>query len=363
MGSINRPNVIINLGRNTELELVLEPSVGLRETLTVTAAAPTIDVNTASVGANLDQRAIETLPTGRNYSSIVQVNFEFIREVEVKTGGYEAEYGRSTGGIINVITKSGGNQLTGDVFGYYDNDSLQSDADTVVSTAGTTEGFTRRDFGLDFGGDLLRDRLWFFGAFDQVRNSISSSLPEGPAVGDVVASNSRCNLGSGKLTWNFGPAQSLVATFMQDPRVDTGAINDSDRTLNGEPSTYLGRKDYAPRLGFTWHPSGGAHRAKLYGSYGRFYEEIPMDLVIRSFSYERQPRTGQPELREAGAAHGADERTGRGEDQLLNGRAGVPPAGGVTSRGAAFPPGETPGGWRTGRPLSYWLPALLWAGM
>ena len=122
-------------------------------------------------------RAIQTLPTGRNYASVVQIapgvvqsdadpegdsitvygssgaenaffvdgvnttgveygfqgkelNFEFIQAVDVKTGGYEAEFGRSTGGIINVITKSGGNEFHGDVFGYYDADSLQSDAET-----------------------------------------------------------------------------------------------------------------------------------------------------------------------------------------------------------------------------------------
>jgi len=48
-------------------------------------------------------------------------------------------------------------------------------------------------------------------------------------------------------------------------------------------------KDYAPRLGFVWTPSGGP-TDKVYASFGRYYEQIPMDLVIRSFSYERQPR-------------------------------------------------------------------------
>jgi hypothetical protein len=48
-------------------------------------------------------------------------------------------------------------------------------------------------------------------------------------------------------------------------------------------------KDYAPRLGFIFDPSGN-HTARVFGSYGRYYEELPMDLVIRSFSYERQPR-------------------------------------------------------------------------
>jgi hypothetical protein len=49
------------------------------------------------------------------------------------------------------------------------------------------------------------------------------------------------------------------------------------------------KKDYAPRLGFTFDPNGDS-KSKVYGSFGQFYEEIPMDLVIRSYSYERQPR-------------------------------------------------------------------------
>lgn len=294
---VTYPNVTINLGRNTEIELKLSPALGkLAESLTVTAAAPTVDTSTTAVGSNLEERAIETLPTGRNYSSIVQVvpgvssdanplnssqstitvygssgaenafyidgvnttnveygfqgkelNFEFIREVDVKTGGYEAEYGRATGGIINVITKSGGNELRGDVFGYYDNDTLQENAKEIASPAGRLRGFTRKDFGADLGGFFVRDTLWFFAAFDQVRNGIESELPSGPNEGQGVSSNSRRNLGSAKLTWNLAPAQSIVATFMQDPRADTGAINDSDHTLNGEASTYLGRQDFGGR--------------------------------------------------------------------------------------------------------------------
>ena len=48
------------------------------------------------------------------------INNEFIQEVEVKTGGYQPEYGRALGGVINVITKSGGNAFHGDGFVYYD---------------------------------------------------------------------------------------------------------------------------------------------------------------------------------------------------------------------------------------------------
>jgi hypothetical protein len=205
-----RQNITVNLDRLTTLNVLLHPT--LSEQVNVVGEAP-VDTTSTTLGTNLNTRAIETLPTGRNYSSIVQVvpgtstdtnpensqqatvtvygsagnenqfiidgvnttgveygfqgkelNFEFIKEVEVKAGGYEAEYGRSTGGIINVITKSGGNNFSGDVFGYLDNDSLQADADPVVSTAGTVAGFTKQDYGADLGGFIVKDKLWFFGA-------------------------------------------------------------------------------------------------------------------------------------------------------------------------------------------------------
>lgn len=290
-----RKDVRVSLGKDTTLDAVLRPAAMSAE-VTVVASAPVLDTTSTSVGTNLDTRAIETLPTGRNYASIVQVapgvstdanpsnpgqssitvygssgaensfyidgvnttnleygfqgkelNFEFIQEVDVKTGGYEAEYGRSTGGIINVITKSGGNELTGDVFGYYDSDSLQSNAKDVVSTGGTIDGYTRKDIGVDVGGYILKDRLWFFGAYDAVTNSLDSVLPAGPRAGNIETSDSDRDLASAKLTYNLAASHSLVFSFLQDPRVDTGAINDANHTLNGDESTYLGRQDFGGR--------------------------------------------------------------------------------------------------------------------
>ncbi len=295
----NREQVAVGLDRDTVLNPVLRPAMA--EEITVTGEVPVVDTTATALGANLDQRTIESLPTGRNYSSVVQIapgvssdahpentsqgsitvygstgaenvfyvdgvnttgveygfqgkelNFEFIQAIDVKTGGYEAELGRSTGGIINVITKSGGNELHGDVFGYYDADDLQSSADPVVSTGGTTAGFTREDYGLDLGGYFVKDKLWFFAAYDRVSNSLDSSLPAGPLEGQIVTSESDRDLAAFKLTWLLTSNHSLVGTFFQDPRDDTGAINDAQHTLNGEPSTYegvrsFGGKDYALR--------------------------------------------------------------------------------------------------------------------
>lgn len=294
-----KTGISVGLDKDTTLNPVLRPAVS--EEITVTSAVPVIDATSTTLGTNLDSRTIENLPTGRNYSSVVQItpgvssdanpentsqssitvygstgaenvfyidgvnttgteygfqgkelNFEFIQAIDVKTGGYEAEFGRSTGGVINVITKSGGNDFHGDVFAYSDSDSLQSSADEVVSTGGTVEGFTREDYGVDVGGYLIKDRLWFFAAYDRVSHTTESALPAGPLAGQVVESESERDLGAAKLTYKLTESQSLVGSFFQDPRDDTGAINDAQHALNGDPLTYeglrsFGGKDYALR--------------------------------------------------------------------------------------------------------------------
>jgi outer membrane receptor for ferrienterochelin and colicin len=311
--------VAVGLGKDTTLNAGLH--VAATAEMTVTSEAAAIDMTSTALGTNLDNRAVTTLPTGRNYSSLAQVvpgvssdanpsntdqssitvygssgaensfyidgvnttgaeygfqgkelNFEFIQAVDVKTGGYEAEYGRSTGGVVNVITKSGGNAFHGDVFGYYDSNSLQRPADAVVSTT-TSAGFTRKDFGLDLGGFILKDRLWFFGAYDRVDNTQDNTLPEGPRQGQVAQSESKRDLASGKLTFRITQSHSLVGTFFQDPRDDTGAINDANHSLNGDPLTYDGLKsfggtDFALRyeglLGAKWllTVQGARHKEK-----------------------------------------------------------------------------------------------------
>jgi len=286
-GKQNLTGVAVGLDNETTLNATLRLAVEAE--VTVSGDAPVIDPTSASIGHNLDQRQVETLPTGRNYSAVAQtvpgvssdansensgqstisiygsagnenvfyidgvnttgseygfqgkeLNYEFIQAVDVKTGGYEAEYGRSTGGIINVVTKSGGNEFHGDVFGYFDNDSLQRTADATVSTGGTITGYTRKDFGIDLGGYFIKDRLWFFGAFDKVKNSAHSALPAGPLAGQEVESKSDRDLAAAKLTFKATPSHSLIGTFFQDPRDDTGAISDAQHSLDGDPLTYDG---------------------------------------------------------------------------------------------------------------------------
>src|SRR4029453_11973842 len=66
------------------------------------------------------------------------INNEFVQEVEVKTGGYQAEYGRALGGVINVIQKPGGNEFHGDGFVYYDSTGTAAEKEFKPGDSGIT---------------------------------------------------------------------------------------------------------------------------------------------------------------------------------------------------------------------------------
>ncbi len=170
------------------------------------------------------------------------INNEFIQEVEVKTGGYQAEYGRALGGVINVITKSGGNNFHGEGFVYYDSDALQAERTFEPGVDSDLTGmriasYTRADYGVDLGGFLVKDRLWFFGAYDRVTNPaqisryVSSELV--PDTLEFPVGNTD-NLYSGKLTWNLAAGTTLVGSVFADPTTNDGA-NLSDPRQGGPP--------------------------------------------------------------------------------------------------------------------------------
>src|SRR5262249_9663658 len=91
------------------------------------------------------------------------LNFDFRQEVEVKTGGLQAEYGRITGGVINVLTKSGGNDFHGSAFGFNEGGGLQANNGTATQRPQTTTTVAdidkRWDVGGELGGYLVKDKL------------------------------------------------------------------------------------------------------------------------------------------------------------------------------------------------------------
>lgn len=139
--------------------------------------------------------------------------FEFVQEVEIKTGAYGAEYGKSTGGIFNVITKSGGNEFHGDLFAYVTTKGMVSGVKTsAIPLVGAAPGdFSEIDAGGDIGGPIVKNKLWFFAAFNpQIRKNTFSTQTLGQEVENKITTP----FYAGKLTWGINNNNTLtMSTF------------------------------------------------------------------------------------------------------------------------------------------------------
>jgi hypothetical protein len=98
------------------------------------------------------------------------LSVEFVKEVNVVSGGYMPEFGKATGGVLDVVTKSGGNDFHGSVFFFLTPGALEGTREPVIRD-GTTISTTQelgsiRDFGFEIGGPIVKDKLWFFAGMD-----------------------------------------------------------------------------------------------------------------------------------------------------------------------------------------------------
>jgi hypothetical protein len=277
---IDRQNVVVRLGQTFDLGATLEPG-GVAETVQVTAESPVVDTRSTTIGANLNADLFERTPVGRRLSDTLYlapgvssgggtgssnpaigggsglenqyvidgVNitnagygalgsysivfgslgngtpFDFIKEVQVKSGGYEAEYGQSTGGVVNVITRSGSNVLTGAGFAYARPNWGEGNWTQVILDNQTNEeGVNNQesslsDAGVRIGGPIMHDRLFFFGAIDPQWETVTLRAPEGlplASLGDVDRER-RTVAYSAKITTQAAAGHRFDVSLFGDP--------------------------------------------------------------------------------------------------------------------------------------------------
>ena len=289
-------SVIVHLGRATVIRDVrLQSQVLQLPEVVVRAPTPALDATSAAIGTNLPAREFETLPTDRNFRSMValapQANasyfgdeanlsggtgaenvyfidgihvtdpyfadgstnlpYNFVQEIQIKSGGYEAEYGRALGGIVNVITPSGGNEFHGEAFGFFTNSQLAAERRRGLSDAGVGD-YSQFDVGGSVSGPVVRDRLWFFAAYNPGFDRADVDLP---GVSSQEATRA-LQLFAGKLTWQAASRTNLALTVLGDP---------------GK------RHSVGPVFGFLGRPSSLANPDPLLSD----VEEGGMDVSIR----------------------------------------------------------------------------------
>lgn len=113
----------------------------------------------------------------------VVIPFEFYQTVEVKSGGYAAEFGRATGGIINAVTKSGSNEFHAGVLVNYEPDWLKSNARDTVFSENSREEADRINTTFHASGPIIKDRLFFYGLFEQRHVTSTNTITSFSRIG------------------------------------------------------------------------------------------------------------------------------------------------------------------------------------
>jgi hypothetical protein len=306
------PNVEVYVGKTASLKLTLEAG-NITEVIEVSAGAAAVDQSSTTVGANLNDQLYNNIPLQRSLTSLFYlapgatdslvggranpsisggsaldnlyiadgvnitdsafgglgtftrsygslgtgINTAYIKEVQVKTGGFEAQYGQSQGGIINIITKSGGNEYHGAFYGYSQPQAFEAARrqpdDTRTNKFGRLLHDENYDFGADLGGYVpgLKDKLFFFGSFNPtvrreiVRGAAGSGLDR--ILGETHRRYRTLNY-AGKLDYNFNPNHTVNFSIFGDPTLaaKTSATFVTARAASARTATRSTRPTASP---------------------------------------------------------------------------------------------------------------------
>ena len=318
---VTRDGIALRSDITLRLNVELLPTTLKAEEVVVVAKAPTVDVGSSTVGTNITQDFTRRVPTSpptgkgsanRSFESVAEVtpgaqtdtfgtsiagtsspengylvdglsvgnpgvgtigtplSTEFVKEVNVISGGYMPEYGRTTGGVLSAITKTGSNEFHGGAFSYWSPGGLAGTPrvtpetiDTQLITAPLAYEF---DVGADVGGPIVKDKLWFYVGFDystENYNVNESYYHQVLAQGNVPTSAAFPGLqvdsnGNpiqvhipgmdqhynalaqtfqwiGKLTYNVNPDNKLTLSFVGSPTLSGGNGNYAVDPIAGGP--------------------------------------------------------------------------------------------------------------------------------
>ena len=295
---VNRERVYVGIEQTINLNIIMAPGT-LEEEVTVIGQSPIIDIKSTLRGMTLTREVFDLLPKGRNFDTLVSavpgvyddtdllagisvdgasgaenmffvdgmdttalnngasgqdISFDFADEVQFKASGYAAEFGGSLGGVINVVTRSGGNEFHGEVLGYYSGTALEGTRRQELSLNHQEDDETatyypydeyygdttdkRIEGGFALGGYILKDRLWFFGSFMPVYfqrdRNMDFAIQNNPGVSnDYTRKENRYNI-SAKLTAqpfnNLRMGVSYVNSFYKYKGDNANAVNASSTT-------------------------------------------------------------------------------------------------------------------------------------
>ena len=292
----------IVLGKATPVDFALQPS-SVSATVNVTGDVATIDPTSSRVQDNLNAQRLNEIPKGTNFSSALattpsvrketkgagyqidgssgaentfivdgqevtnfrtgQLNsnndlpFGLIQEVQIKSGGFEAEHGGATGGVITLVTKRGGNQFNGDVGMSFNTSKFEprsvfvdnftpnfsglsttENANTLQRTILNPSNTALTYFNppgdkylfffptVSLGGPIVKDRLWFFGSYNVQSFDITRDVAYPNGTIQSYRRNERRDYGFFRLDAQLGNKVNLTGSYTYNPLKVSGDLPD-----------------------------------------------------------------------------------------------------------------------------------------
>jgi len=287
--------ILVVLGKSTRVNFTMKTGQ-IEETITVTADSVAIDFTSSATAASISREDIDTLPRGRDFTSVVSqaagvqesaqagglsidgasglenrfiidgidttspqtgesavpMRADFFEEVQIKSAGYAAEFGGSTGGVINAITRSGRNEFSGGIAVDYQSRSLNGAERKSLSTDRAiglvaqyfkygTDDSVRWDPGIFLGGPIVRDRVWFFGSYQpgltDTDRTVQFYSGATPTVKRTFNQKQQVDYYAANITGNLGPVLFKLGTN-QSPWERERALPGLRGTGSSDPSSY-----------------------------------------------------------------------------------------------------------------------------
>jgi hypothetical protein len=211
------------------------------------------------------------------------IPLEMIQEVQIKTGGYEAEFGGATGGVVNVATKSGTNAFHGSLGVAYTGDGLNSKDrgfyQRSVANADRSEFFDPVEDqysivspSFTLGGPILKDRLHFFTAYSPDRESTTREIAYASGARTFNQDRNR-HYGMGRIDYTPSSKLQLNASYIWTPAKREGTLPNRDPRIAAPSNDVSIQGGYLPgttvATGFSWTPTS---KVVVSGRYGYKYQ-------------------------------------------------------------------------------------------
>ena len=313
-----REGLVLTVGQSANLALTLKVS-SIQEQIVVTADSPVIETTRAESSTRINQAAIAGLPNnGRNFLdftkltpgvSIVQgpdgdeltingqkgiynnvsvdgadfnnpffgeqrggqrpaftFNLDAVQEVVVVASGANAEFGRSNGGFVNVVTKSGTNDVHGTLHAYFKDDALASAPKNPDGSEADKFPFSQQQFGFTLGGPIVKDKAFYFVALDyQSGDSTKQTNPNrieqrvvdyfssigSPGENGSIDRTNDARVFLGKIDWQLSPKHLATLRYnytWSEQKNGTFDVDSWGTSANAVEAGLLQRRDRLARL-------------------------------------------------------------------------------------------------------------------